>query len=66
MIGGSNGVPTALERTGDFSECDKTRGNYNSTVASGCNLPVLNGVTYDNVQDMPGFNAQAFTNGTEL
>jgi hypothetical protein len=62
----SAGAPTALERAGDFSECDKSSGNYNSTVASGCTLPTLNGVTYDNVQSMPGFNQQAFTNGTDL
>ncbi len=66
VIGGSNNVPTLLQRTGDLSECDKTSGNYNSTVASSCTLPTLNGVTYDKVQDMPGFNAAAFKNGTEL
>ena len=66
VIGGSNNVPTALQRTGDFSECDKSSGNYDSTVASSCNLPILNDVTYDKVQDMPGFNAAAFKNGTEL
>jgi hypothetical protein len=61
-----NGVPTTLMRTGDFSECDKTSSNYNSVVAASCVLPTLNGVSYDTVQAMPGFNAQAFTNATDL
>jgi len=61
-----NGVPSTLERTGDFSQCDKTSANYNSVVASSCVLPTLNSVTYDNVQSMPGYNAQAFTNATDL
>jgi hypothetical protein len=63
------GVPTTLERTGDFSECDPTSSNYNKVVASGCVLPTIPGaptVTYDTVQSMPGYNAQAFTNGTDL
>jgi hypothetical protein len=63
---GTGEVPTTLERAGDFSECDPTSGNYNSTVASGCILPTLNGVTYDTVQSMPGFNAAAFANGTDI
>ncbi|MGC9994698.1 MAG: carboxypeptidase-like regulatory domain-containing protein [Terriglobia bacterium] len=69
VIGGSNNVPTTLERTGDFSECDKTSGNYNSIVATGCTLPTIPGapgVTYDNVASMPGYNAAAFANGTDL
>jgi len=73
VIGGSNNVPTALERTGDFSECDKSSGNYNSTVASSCNLPSLglkdaSGKTiyYDTVQQVPGFDATAFANATDL
>jgi hypothetical protein len=59
-------VPSLLERTGDFSECDPKSGNYNSIVATGCFLPTLNGVTYDNVQSMPGYNAQAFQNATDM
>jgi hypothetical protein len=35
----SGGVPTARERTGDFSECDPTSSNYNPVAASGCTLP---------------------------
>ena len=69
----SAGVPTALQRTGDISECDPTSGNYNSIVASGCTLPNLgqkdakgNLITYDTVQSVPGFNAQAFANGVDL
>jgi hypothetical protein len=66
----SAGVPSTLERQGNFSECDKTSPNYNATVASGCVLPNLTvgGVktTYNTVQSMPGFNAQAFANGTDL
>jgi hypothetical protein len=66
----SAGVPSTLERTGNFSECDKKSANYNATVASGCVLPSLTvgGVktSYDTVQSMPGFNAQAFANGTDL
>jgi hypothetical protein len=62
----TNGVPSTLERTGNFSQCDKKSPNYNATIASGCVLPTLNGVTYDTVQSMPGFNAQAFANGTDL
>jgi len=34
------GVPTMLQRAGDFSECDPSSGNYNDVVASGCVLPV--------------------------
>jgi hypothetical protein len=61
------GVPSTLERTGDFSQCDPSSPNYlKDTVGSGCNLPTLNGVKYDNVQSMPGYDAQAFTNGTDL
>jgi hypothetical protein len=61
------GVPSLLERTGDFSECDPKSANYlPNTVGSGCKLPTLGGVSYDNVQSMPGFDAQAFTNGTDL
>ncbi|HEY6271012.1 MAG TPA: carboxypeptidase-like regulatory domain-containing protein [Terriglobales bacterium] len=63
---GPNGVPSLLERQGDFSECDPKSSNYNKVVASGCTLPLLNGVTYDTVQSMPGYNAQAFTNASIL
>jgi hypothetical protein len=34
------GVPTMLQRQGDFSECDPSSPNYNMVVASGCVLPV--------------------------
>ena len=66
QVVGPTGVPSALERTGDFSQCDPLSGNYSSIVAAGCLLPTLNGVTYDNVQSMPGYNAQAFQNATDL
>ncbi len=60
-------VPTAKMRTGDFSECDpKLNPNGNQVITDGCKLPTLNGVTYDNVQSMPGFNQQAFTNTVDL
>lgn len=63
----SAGVPTTAERNGDFSECDPKSPNANALVISdGCILPKLNGVSYDNVQSMPGFNQQAFTNGQDL
>ena len=61
-----SGVPSLRERAGDFSECDKSSPNYNSVVASGCNIPTLGGVKYDSVQNMPGFNAQAFANSQDL
>jgi hypothetical protein len=61
------GTLTTLERTGDFSECDPHSGNYNSIVATGCNLPNVNGVTYDAITSaIPSYNAQAFTNGVDL
>ncbi|MGH9449647.1 MAG: carboxypeptidase regulatory-like domain-containing protein [Terriglobia bacterium] len=61
-------VPSLRQRQGDFSECDPNSGNFNSVVASGCALPVspVDGNTYDTVQQMPGFNPQAFTNATAL
>jgi hypothetical protein len=59
-------VPSVAERLGDFSQCDPKSGSYNPTVASGCSLPTLNGATYDNVQGMPGFDQQSFTNATAL
>ncbi|MEJ2006816.1 MAG: TonB-dependent receptor [Acidobacteriota bacterium] len=63
----SDGVPSTLERQGDFSQCDPSSPNYlPDSVGSGCTLPTLNGVTYNNVQSIPGFNAQAFTNGQAL
>ncbi|MHB8653755.1 MAG: outer membrane beta-barrel protein [Terriglobia bacterium] len=62
-----NNVPTAAMRNGDFSQCDPNSPNQNAQVISdGCILPKLNGVTYDTVQAMPGFNPQAFTNGVDL
>jgi hypothetical protein len=66
QVVGPVGVPTLRERNGDFSECDAQSGNYNPIVAAGCNLPTLNGAEYDTVQSMPGFDQQAFTNGTDL
>jgi Carboxypeptidase regulatory-like domain len=63
---------SALERKGDFSECDKAGtgvGNdaaYNATVAKGCVLPVVNGVTYDNILDVPGIDQQSVTNAQDL
>ncbi|MGD1156608.1 MAG: carboxypeptidase-like regulatory domain-containing protein [Terriglobia bacterium] len=66
QVVGPADVPSVRERSGDFSECDPTSGNYNAVVAAGCNLPTLSGVAYDTVQSMPGFDAQAFTNGTDL
>lgn len=59
-------VPTAQERGGDFSQCDPTSSAFNSVVASGCTLPSLGGTSYDTVQAMPGFNAQALTNAQAL
>ncbi|MGH9454682.1 MAG: carboxypeptidase regulatory-like domain-containing protein, partial [Terriglobia bacterium] len=59
-------VPSIRERHGDFSECDPNSQSFNAVVASGCSLPSLNGVNYDSVQQVPGFNAQAFTNATAL
>lgn len=61
-------VPTALERKGDFSECDASSSNYNPVVASGCTLPVstIDGVTYDTVQAMPEYDPQNFTDATDL
>jgi hypothetical protein len=66
VVGGTSNVPTALERGGDFSECDKTSSNYNKVVATNCILPALSGVSYDTVQAMPGYNAQAFANGKAI
>ncbi|MGH9357201.1 MAG: carboxypeptidase regulatory-like domain-containing protein, partial [Terriglobia bacterium] len=60
------GVPSMAERLGDFSECDPASGSFNPIIASGCTLPSLNGVNYDTVQQAPGFNPQAYTNGTIL
>lgn len=66
VIGGSQNVPTALERMGDFSQCDSKSANYNSVVASGCNLPKIGSTTYDTVQSMPTYNAAAFANATDM
>ncbi len=62
----SSGVPSLLERKGDFSECDKNSPNYNSVVASGCVLPTVNGVTYDNINQIPGLDPVGVTNATDL
>jgi hypothetical protein len=62
----SNGVPSTLERTGDFSQCDPKSSNYNTVVATGCILPTLNDVNYDTVSAMPGYNAVAFANATDI
>lgn len=42
-------TPSLRERQGDFSECDPQSANYNAVVASGCALPVVNGVATDTV-----------------
>ncbi len=62
----SSGVPSLLERQGDFSECDPNSSNYNKVVASGCVLPTVNGVTYDNINQVPGVNPQEIVNATDL
>jgi len=63
----SANVPTTKMRTGDFSECDPALNpGGNQAITDGCILPTLNGVAYDTVQAMPGFNAQAFANGQAL
>lgn len=60
-------VPTAAMRNGNFSECDPALNpNGNQVITDGCLLPQLNGVTYDTVQSMPGYNVQAFTNAQDL
>jgi hypothetical protein len=33
-------VPSQMERSGDFSQCDPTSANFNAVVASGCALPI--------------------------
>ncbi len=64
----SNGTPSLLERTGDFSQCDKSSPNYNVQVGTGCVLPTVNGVTYDNLNQVPGFStsSQSYTNAQDL
>ena len=62
----SNGVPSLLERQGDFSQCDPSSANYDKVVAASCVLPSANGVSYDDVRNMPGFNQQNYTNGVDL
>jgi hypothetical protein len=52
-------VPSKAMRNGDFSECDPNSSSYNATVADGCALPMVNGVTYDNLNSIPGYNTQA-------
>jgi len=44
----SASVPTELMRAGDFTECDPDSDNYNSNI-SGCTLPKIGGVTYNNL-----------------
>lgn len=39
---------------------------YNATVAKNCTLPVVNGVTYDNITQVPGIDAQSVTNAQDL
>ncbi len=77
---GLNETLSMLQRKGDFSQCDPNApggpghgtpgvGNdapYNATVAKGCVLPVVNGVTYDNIMDVPGIDPQAATNAQDL
>jgi hypothetical protein len=65
----SAGTASTLERDGNFIQCygnKTTNPLYDPVVASGCTLPSLGGVTYTNVQSMPGYNAQAFANGKDL
>ena len=59
------GVPTMLQRAGDFSECDPSSGNYNAVVASGCVLPVdrTTGNVYPNDKVTVDPNAQILLNG---
>ncbi len=80
VLGGS--VPSLPERTGDFSQCDPyapggpkfgtgamgvgNDASYNATVASGCTLPKVNGVVYDNINSVPGINPQAVTNANDF
>jgi len=60
-------VPTAQMREGDFSQCDPNSANKSDyLIAHGCLLPSLNGVTYDNVQAMPGFDSKAFANAKAI
>ncbi len=67
-------VPTMLQRQGDFSECVQGSSNYNPTVAENCTLPVVNNVTYTNVNPanlnpnipIAGATAQDFANGQAL
>lgn len=77
-----NQTLSMAQRQGDFSECDPFAaggpnagkgpvgvGNdlpYNATVAKGCTLPVVNGVTYDNILKVPGIDAQSVTNAQDL
>jgi hypothetical protein len=63
----SANVPTTAMRTGDFSECDPALNPQgNQVITDGCILPTLNGVPYDTVQAMPGYDAQAFANAQAL
>lgn len=40
--------------------------SYNATAAKGCVLPVVNGVAYDNILNVPGINQQSVTNAQDL
>jgi Carboxypeptidase regulatory-like domain len=60
-----SGVPSVLERQGNFSECDPSSSAYNAVVASGCSLPLNpdtgNPYPSDTVPIDP--NANALLNG---
>jgi carboxypeptidase family protein len=62
----SAGVPSVRMRDGDFTECDPASANFNSVAASGCTLPTVNGVTYNNINNIPGLDPQAVTNAKVL
>jgi carboxypeptidase family protein len=62
----SSGVPSLRMRNGDLTECDKSSPNFNSVAASGCTLPTLNGVTYNNIANIPGVTPQSITNSNAL
>lgn len=61
----SAGVPSVRMRRGDFSECDTASPNFNSVVASGCNLPINPATTKPFVGDIVPIdpNAGALLNG---
>jgi len=53
-------VPSVAQRLGDFSQCDPKSLNFSNIVASGCAVPVVNGVPMDVVPVNP--NAEALLN----